>query len=158
MGCRRPCFQYTIRYRSWCRCSAGMATDGETHNRWRETRRASTTRRISDTPRANIVHCACCCRGLVPSRLGDEVAARCRRSGVPSPCATDTGRHSLCKLSAALLALQFLILSLYYTRLITPEQNLHLSAPFRTCSGRYRKALEAYRRSRTVPMKSMPFQ
>jgi hypothetical protein len=34
-----------------------------------------------------------------------------------------------------LLASQISILSLYYTRLITPEQNLHISAPLRTCSG-----------------------
>lgn len=52
--------------------------------------------------------------------------------------APQTRPGSLC--ASSMFALQFLILSLYYTRLITPEQSLHRSAPFRTCSGRYRQS------------------
>ena len=109
----------------------GMATDGEMA-RDSPGGRSITTRRISDEPRER-VHCACWCRGLEPSRLVMDVAEKCRRSGVPSPCATNTARPFLCKLHC----LAFLILSLYYNRLITPEESLHLSAPLSTCSGRY---------------------
>ena len=40
----------------------------------------------------------------------------------------------MCKLC---VTFEFLILSLYRSCIITPEQNLHLSAPPRTCSGRF---------------------